>query len=396
MINILIESVKQAFMSLKSNKVRSALTMLGVTIGIFSVITLVTIGEGAKTFVTSQVRSLGAGSTFFIVHPGKDDFSPPNPKFTYHDSEMMKTSVPEIKGIISITPASGNIMYGKNKFKALITGVSSNYSDLMNHKTALGRFFNEAQVEAREKKAVLGSKIAQEIFGEQSPIGEKIKIGNISYTVIGVMTPKGSVGPIDMDKRVSIPITVAQNWMGTNKVFEFLVYVNEEKDISPARDKLTSVLLKRLKPEEFHFHTQEGILNILDNILTALTGIVSGIAAIALLVGGIGIMNIMLVSVNERVREIGIRKAVGAKKIDILLQFLTESVIISLLGGLVGIVLSIIVSYAVMFYLNAFTGMPVWTILLATIVSSAVGIFFGVYPAYRASTLVPVEALRYE
>lgn len=397
MISFVWESLKQALKALGQNKVRTFMTMLGVIIGIFSVITLVTIGEGAKGFVTDQIKNLGAGYDSFVVASGKDATSVPVPQFTYADINFIKSKVLEVKDVMALSPGSGDIYYEKKKVKApVVMGVSANMLELMGGNLSAGRFFTEAEVESRKKVAVVGPSIIKAIFGQANPLGEKIKLQGKSYIIIGVSAPVGSVGPFDMDKRTLVPITTLKNIMGNNKVFRLNVFPHDVAQMEITQEKVRQVLIRRLGKEDFRFMTQKGMLNIVNNILTALTGFVSGIAAISLLVGGIGIMNIMLVAVNERIREIGIRKALGAKKRDIVLQFLVEAMLISLIGGGLGIVAGLSGAFLIMWIIKGKMLIVWWAVGLATIVSAVVGIFFGVYPAMRAAALDPVEALRYE
>lgn len=397
MIYSIWEEMKQAWRALMSNKVRSALTMLGVIIGIFSVLTLVTIGEGAKRYVTDQIQNLGAGYDSFILVAGKDPHSPPNPKFVYSDIAYLKSHVPEIRDIMALNPGSGDITYGKKSVKtSVVMGTTANMLELMGGKLSAGRFFAQAEVDSRRKVTVIGSKIAETFFGLSGAVGEKIKYRGNAYLIIGVSEARGSIGPMDMDKRIIVPITTMQNIMGTNKIMRFNIFPKDPNKIQEVKEKVSKVIKTRIRSDDFRFMTQQGILNIVDNILTALTGFVSGIAAISLIVGGIGIMNIMLVAVNERVREIGIRKAVGAKKRDIILQFLVEAMMISLIGGVLGIGIGIVGAFLIMWAIKGTLVLAWWAVILATVVSAAVGIFFGVYPAMRAARLNPVEALRYE
>ncbi|HTY13574.1 MAG TPA: ABC transporter permease [Candidatus Omnitrophota bacterium] len=397
MIFLIYESMKQALRALAANKVRSFLTMLGIIIGIFSVITLVTIGEGAKTYITDQIKNVGAGYDSFILVAGKDQNSPPNPKFTYNDIAYFKSQVPEIRDISSMNPTTGDVYYGKKKLKApFIIGATANLLDLMGGKLQSGRFFTQAEVESRRKLAVIGPNVVTEFFGGLDPIGEKIKIGGNVYTVIGVSQSRGSIGPVDMDKRIMVPITTVKNMLGTYKIMRFNIFPRDTRRIDEVMEKVRMVAEKRIHSDDFRFMTQQGILNIVNNVLAALTGFVTGIAAISLLVGGIGIMNIMLVAVNERVREIGVRKAIGATKRDIVLQFLSESMMISLIGGVLGIAFGLLGAFLIMFFIKGTLVIAWWAVGLATSVSALVGIFFGVYPALRAASLDPVVALRYE
>ena len=397
MIAMLWEEMKQAWRALLSNKVRSTLTMLGVIIGIFSVITLVTIGEGAKNYVTDQIKNLGAGYDSFALVAGKDMNSPPNPKFTYADIALFKSRVPEIRDVVAMNIGSGDMTYGKKTLKApVVMGMTANALDLMGGKLSAGRYFTPAEVESRRKVGVIGPTIARELFGTSSPLGERLRIDGIQYLIIGVSEPRGSIGPMDMDRRIVMPVTIVKNMFGNYNVMRFNIFPKDVNKLDEVKEKVRVVTQRRLGNDDFRFMTQQGILNIVNNILGALTGFVTGIAAISLLVGGIGIMNIMLVAVNERVREIGVRKAIGAKSRDIVLQFLVESMMISLIGGILGIIFGILGAFLIMFFIKGTLVIAWWAVIMATVVSAAVGIFFGVYPAMRAARLDPVVALRYE
>jgi putative ABC transport system permease protein len=397
MIYAIWEEMKQAWRALMSNKVRSALTMLGVIIGIFSVITLVTIGEGAKSYVTDQIKNLGAGYDSFALVAGKDVNAPPNPKFTYADISLFKNRVPEIRDITAMNMGAGDLSYGKKQILSpVVIGVTANNLELMGGKLTAGRFFTQAEVESRRKVAVIGPTIAREFFGESSPLGERIKMDGDQYLIIGVSEARGSIGPMDMDRRIVLPVTIVKNMFGNYNIMRFNIFPKDVNQIQAVKERVRMVAQRRLGNDDFRFMTQQGILNIVNNVLGALTGFVSGIAAISLLVGGIGIMNIMLVAVNERIREIGVRKAIGAKRRDIILQFLVESMMISLIGGILGIIAGLTGAFLIMFAIKGTLVIAWWAVVLATVVSAAVGIFFGVYPAMRAAALDPVVALRYE
>jgi len=397
MIYFIYEEIKQAWRSLLSNKVRSTLTMLGIIIGIFSVITLVTIGEGAKNYVTDQIKNLGAGYDSFVLVAGKDPMSPPNPKFVYADIAYLKSHIPEIRDILALNPGSGDVVYGKKSVKvSMVMGTTANNLELMGGKLTSGRFFTEAEVSSRHKVMVIGPSLSQELFKSSSPLGEKVKYKGDQFLIIGVTEARGAVGPMDMDKRAIVPITAMQNMMGSDKIMRFNIFPKDPNQIPFVKERVRDVIKQRIKSDDFRFMTQQGILNIVNNILSALTGFVAGIAAISLLVGGIGIMNIMLVTVNERVREIGIRKAIGAKNRDIVLQFLVEAMLISTLGGILGILLGILGAFGIIWYIKGNFVIAWYAVVLATLVSAATGIFFGVYPAVRAARLDPVIALRYE
>lgn len=397
MIFFIYESAKQAWRGLLSNKVRSLLTMLGVIIGIFSVITLVTIGEGAKRYVTDQIKNIGAGYDSFILVAGKNPSSPPSPKFTYADIAYLKNQVPEIRDIMALNAGSGELNFGNKSVKAsMVMGTTANMMELMGGKMERGRFFSQAEVDGRKKVMVIGPEVARRLFGNASAVGERVRLRGDNYLVIGVTEKKGSIGPIDLDRRLIIPITVSRNMMGNDKIMRFNIFPKDVNRQGQVMERVAELMERRIKSDDFRFMTQQGILDIVNNVLITLTGFVTGLAAISLIVGGIGIMNIMLVAVNERVREIGVRKAIGAKRSDIILQFLIEAMLISLVGGLIGIAAGLGGAWLIMFAIKGTLVIAWWAVLLATLVSAVVGIFFGVYPALRAASLDPVIALRYE
>ncbi len=396
-LSMLQESFKQAFRSLGGNRLRTGLTMLGIIIGIFSVITLVTIGEGAKTYVTDQIKNLGTGLNSFTVLPGKDNFEIPNPKLIYSDITTI-ARLSEVDDAGGATPNAGDITFGRKKSKGVdVVGVTSNFVKLFNFKLDNGRFFTQPEELGHRKVAAIGPKLKSDLFGTSSSIGEVVKFKGDDYLIIGEMSSKGSLGPFDLDKRMYVPITtIKSNIFGNDKIFQAFVFSKDLHSTDAAMAQVAKYLDKRIGADKYHFGTSKSLLDMFNKILNLLTGVVAGIASISLLVGGIGIMNIMLVAVNERVREIGIRKALGAKKKDILIQFLIEAMIISLTGGAIGIGLGIGVAFIILHAINSTMAVSLWSIVLATTVSATIGIFFGVYPAMRAANLAPVEALRYE
>lgn len=396
MINLL-EPFKIAFQSILSNKLRSLLTTLGVIIGVAAVITLVSMGEGAKTYILDQLRGWGMGSNSIEIHPGKAEAAVPELTMTYEDTVAIRDRVKNVVYVIPEVVGRGRIKYGKTEYTPAFTlGISADYTKAVNQKVIEGRFFNRAEENSRRHVVVFGKTVARKLFGEFSPVGERVKINNVSFQVAGILEEKGTIMMYDMDDMALIPTTVSQNVLGTNKIFEVFMTVENEQLVPQAIKDTTELLVKRHKREDFHIHTQQGMIDIINNILNALTGIVSAIAAISLLVGGIGIMNIMLVAVTERTREIGIRKAIGAKKRDIFLQFVFESILITMTGAVIGIMVGTLAAWAIMAFLKL-TAIIAWSAAyLACLVAFLVGTFFGVYPAMRAARLDPVEALRFE
>ena len=393
----LLEPFKIAFGSLLSNRTRSLLTTAGVIIGVAAVITLVSMGEGAKNYILNQVGSWGVGSNSITIQPGDENTHSIELTLTYEDAQALRQKVNNLQYLMTEFVGRGRVNYGKKEYKPGYTlGVSADYPFAYKQKAAEGRFFSHAEDAGRKRVAVIGQTVARNIFGELLPIGENIKINGVGFKVIGLLEEKGTMLTYDMDDMVLIPSTLSELVLGTNKIWEIFVTVDNESQVPQAVQEIKKILFARHKKEDFHIHTQQGIIDIVNNILNAMTGIVSAIAAISLLVGGIGIMNIMLVAVTERTREIGIRKAIGAKQRDIFFQFVIESVLITMSGALIGIAIGTLAAWGIMAWLKMNAVIAWGAVYLACLVAFLVGTFFGVYPAVRASRLDPVEALRFE
>jgi len=402
--------IREALQSLNANKLRAALTMLGIIIGVASVVSMMGIGKGAAASITSSIESVGTNLLFIT----KDNrVTNPQP-LTLMDADAIRNST-LINTIAEVAPAiqtSAYISYGGNSMSSDIIGVTPEYEYVRNSNTSIGSFISSQDIDERSTVAVIGVDIVDEFFNSAADaMGKKIRIGNYLYTVIGVLIEKGGTSIGSSDNQVLIPLTTAQARIisrlgGPNEVSIISVSANSAQDVDMAQTQLSNLLMSRhdISNEDdadFQIFTQESMTEAATSIAGVLTIFLGGIAAISLLVGGIGIMNIMLVSVMERTREIGLRKAVGARNSDILTQFLFESFLISLIGGLVGILLAWIISMVIKAIAasGATTLNPLITwdsILLATIFSIAVGIVFGLYPANRAAKLEPVEALRME
>jgi putative ABC transport system permease protein len=396
MIN-LGEPLKIASASLLANRTRSLLTMLGVIIGVAAVITLVSMGEGAKSYIMDQVSGWGVGSNSITIQPGEENSHTIEMSLTYADAQVLRYKVNNLQYLMTEFVGRGRLVYGKKEYVPGYTlGVSADYPYAYKQKADVGRFFSRAEDAGRKRVAVIGKTVARNIFGELSPIGENIKINGIGFKVVGQLEEKGTMLTYDMDDMVLIPSTLSELVLGTNKIWEMFITVNNENQVPQAVQEIKHLLIMRHRKEDFHIHTQQGIIDIINNILNAMTGIVSAIAAISLLVGGIGIMNIMLVAVTERTREIGIRKAIGAKQRDIFLQFVIESILITMSGALIGITLGTLAAWAIMVWLKMSAVIAWGAVYLACLVAFLVGTFFGVYPAMRAAKLDPVEALRFE
>jgi putative ABC transport system permease protein len=396
MIN-LTEPLKIAFGSILSNKTRSLLTTLGVIIGVAAVITLVSMGEGAKSYIMNQVGSWGVGSNSITIQPGDENSHAIQMTLTYEDAQALRQKVTNLQYLMTEFVGRGRINYGKKEYKPGYTmGVSADYPFAYKQRADEGRFFSHAEDAGRKRVVVIGRTVARNVFGSFSPIGENIKINGVGFKVVGLLEEKGTMLTYDMDDMVLIPSTLSELVLGTNKIWEMFLTVNDEKQVPQAIQEIKKTLITRHRKEDFHIHTQQGLIDIINNILNAMTGIVSAIAAISLLVGGIGIMNIMLVAVTERTREIGIRKAIGAKRQDIFLQFVFESVLITMSGAVIGITVGTLAAWGIMSFLKLEAVIAWGAVYMACIVAFLVGTFFGVYPAMRASRLDPVEALRFE
>lgn len=391
-----------AIKSIIRNKTRSFLTALGIIIGVCAVILLVSLGQGLQKYITGQFEQLGAN--LVVVLPGRvsleEGFSggPPNfagSKLTVaHTEAIAKLGGPIDDAAAAIeTPASVSYK-GKSKYST-VAGVTSNFGRLRNLVVAQGRDISDSDVQLGRKAAVLGKGISEDLFGLSDPINSEINIGEEKYTVIGILAELGSGGiGFDVDNFVAIPISAAQRLTGNENVMSIAIKARDRESISGAITLTNNYLKRQLKEDDFSVIDQTNLLSTINQILGVLTVALGGIAAISLVVGGVGIMNIMLVSVTERTREIGLRKAVGAKPNDILIQFLIEAIVLSVLGGVIGIILGYLGSLIISNFFPA--QVTLWSVALSFGVSAVVGIVFGVAPAVRASKLNPIDALRYE
>jgi len=407
----LAQTIFEALESLNGNKMRSGLTVLGIVIGVAAVIAMLAVGRGAEASITGSIS--GIGTNLLFVFRGDMNGSIRNPKpLTLGDVDALadKFAVPSVEAVAPALQGSAVVSFGGEQVSAELYGVTPEYFSARNYLITEGEYIVEEHLLGRASVVLLGPDVAEEIFGHSDGVtGETVRIEGQPFRVLGVLESKGGGMFGSQDRVAVIPFTTAQARLirrSTNdRVDIIFIQAVDSESVPQASEEIAQILRTRhrtpIGADDFTVFTQEDMLNTASSITGILTIFLGGIAAISLLVGGIGIMNIMLVSVTERTREIGLRKALGARKRDILIQFLTESSLLSLIGGIVGIGFGWFIAFIVR-QIAVATGTdfsPVIgadAILLATLFSAAVGLFFGIYPASRAANLEPVEALRYE
>lgn len=408
-MNSTLEGLRIALQGLASNKIRAALTMLGIIIGVGAVITLVSIGDGFSDFITREFENLGTNVLQIMAEPTANDDT--GQLLTMADADALDNAltIPGIKAVSPVYQQSATAGFEGLSTHTTARGVTPEFKDIRNYDIAVGRFIEADDVDFRRRVVVLGHTVAQELFPNSAyPIGETIRVDNVTFEVIGVAAEKGDSGPINNDNVIFIPISTAQTRLfhvetvrGEYVISTIQVQTRSEDVTQTVMDQVTEVLRERHRldsdeDDDFKVASQADLLNSISVITSTFTLFLGAIAGISLLVGGIGIMNIMLVSVTERTREIGLRKAIGAGKNDILFQFIIEAVSLSSIGGLIGIILGFIGSLVLAPALGLTVVITPDTLLLAAGFSAAVGLFFGIYPAMRAANLNPIDALRYE
>ncbi len=393
-----MEAANSAIIAILANKLRSFLTILGIVIGVTSVILLISLVSGLQTFITSQIEGLGSNLLFVIpgrIGGARSPGGVQANRLVYTDATNLRAKLSEDADVSAVIQRNATLKFAnKNDKGAAVFGVEANYPKIISIKITEGRFFKQSEQESSRKIAVIGQTVKANLFGEGKTLGQIIDIAGLKYTVIGVVGSRGSVFGIDQDNSVLIPFTTAQKQFGIDRLNTIYISTHNAQNVKDVQTKAINTLKKRLSEDEFTVQSQEQTLSTISQITGVLTVTLGGIAAISLIVGGIGIMNIMLVSVTERTREIGLRKAVGAKPKDIRNQFLIEAVTLSGLGGVIGIILGIGLSLLIGRFFT--TTIPLWSVLLSFGFSMLVGIIFGVAPAIRASRLDPITALRYE
>lgn len=393
------ETFLTSIRALLANKLRSFLAVLGIVIGVSAVIILVSLGTGLQTYITGQISALGSNLLYVIPGNLSGDRGPGGAivnRLTFELADELEKKLESIAKVGAAVQKTAAIKHtNKTSNNASVIGAPANYPNLLlNTKIARGSFFNKAQASTGRKVAIIGESTSKNLFGDTNPIGQKITIGKVSYTVIGVLEPMGSVFGIDQDNTAIVPLSAAKNQFGIENPTTIYISANNPDLVEKAKTIAKEIVGKKIDEEDFTVMSSEDSLSIIQNVTGALSLALAGIAAISLVVGGIGIMNIMLVSVTERIREIGLRKALGAQPKDILYQFLIEAAVLSIMGGLIGVIVGFIGSLGINLIFT--TTVTWWSVAIALGVSTAVGLIFGVAPAVQASKLDPIVALKYE
>lgn len=414
---ILKYQIKTALTGLNTNKSRSILTVLGIVIGITAIILVISIGRGAQDLILNQIQ--GLGSKTIVVIPGREPKGPTDPSIVEtilsdslkkRDLELLKkkSNVPTLAEVMPVVFGTASTAYEGETYRTTVFGASELIAKIFDLFPEKGAFFTEDDIKSRASVVVIGSKVAKELFGDSEALGERIKIKERNFRIVGVLPVKGQVSFFNFDETVIVPYTTAQQYIFGIKHFNRFIIQAETEEAIPQTVRDIEITLRNAhnisdpSKDDFFVETQIDLAARLGVITDVLTLFLASIAAISLLVGGIGIMNIMLVSVTERTREIGLRKAVGATRKDILTQFLLEAVILTALGGVVGIILGAVLSFVISLILSQVVALgweftfPVLAALMGLGMAAFIGLIFGLYPAYQAARKSPIEALRYE
>ena len=401
------ESFQMALTSLYANKMRSLLTMLGIIIGVAAVIALVSVGMGVRSNVTSSIASLG--SNMLIISPGSSNrggvrgAAGSMQTLKYDDAKAIKDKIKNIDYVSPSVSSSYQIVYGNNNWNTSVQGVTPEFMSIRSLTIGYGSFITADDMNKRNRVAVIGTTVASNLFAKDNPVGKNIRINNQPYKVVGLLESKGqsSVGQ-DQDDVIYIPLTTAQERMlGITYVQSINVQVSSQEKMEQVQAEIENLLRSRHhilagKDDDFHVRNLTSLMETVSQSTSMLTLLLGAIAGISLIVGGIGIMNIMMVSVTERTREIGIRKALGATFMNIMTQFLIESMVIGIIGGIIGIIVGCGASQIIAKVGNFTTVITITPIIISFIFSVGIGLFFGIYPARKAAKLDPIEALRYE
>ncbi len=399
--------VKVAWQSILKNKMRTLLTMLGIIIGVAAVIVMVAVGQGAQERIKEQIQSLGTNMIVLTpgaatqggVNQGAQSFN----RLTVHDVDTLRRESTLLTAVSPVIIAPSQVIGGQGNWHSHVQGVSVDYQVIRDWPVSSGAFFNEADVRADRKVAVIGQTIAANLFPDQDPVGQELQIRNVPFKIIGLLAPKGqTANGNDQDDVILAPYTTVQDRLaGHQFIPTILASTSNPEDIAAAEQEITAIMreahhLASWQDSDFTVKNQNELAETAQSTTEVMTLLLAAIASISLLVGGIGIMNIMLVSVTERTREIGIRLAIGAHGADVLTQFLVESTVMSLLGGAVGILVGFAGARLLAHFTGWTTAVSPPTVILALAFSASVGIFFGFYPARKAAALNPIDALRYE
>jgi putative ABC transport system permease protein len=413
---LLKHTLKISFAGLRANKRRSFLTVLGIVIGITAIILIMAIGSGAEGLIVGELGGLGAET--IVIRPGKEPKGPTDfAEMLFSDSLKQKeleaiqkkSNVPDLLDVSPEVYVPGSVAYGNETFKATIIGFDADFmTDALKMKLSEGLLFDDNDLKSKAKVAIIGSKVKNELFGDGSPLGKNIQIKKMKFRVIGVYAPRGQVVFFNVDELVLVPHTTAQTYLsGKNYFHQLTARATSPAAVNQAVEDIKRTLrdlhnITDSKKDDFNVQTQQGLVQQVRVIINVFTIFLSFVVAISLVVGGIGVMNIMLVSVTERTREIGLRKAIGATNRDILTQFLIEAMLLTLAGGIIGIIfgagLSVILSFGLSraYQLDWIFHFPFFAAFLGIVVSGLTGLVFGIYPANQAAKKSPLEALRYE